>query len=165
MIGPHIKALLLEGQDDFLIPAENVATVLYSHPLEHALLLLSNIRYSKIPVLDTSDHLVGLISLADIANKMMGVEHFDSVLLDGMTVADVMEVDVASVHSSDDLEDILHLLVDAPFLPAIDDDDIFCGIITRKEILKAVNHLVHDLERRYELIEKEIVKQDEQIKN
>lgn len=160
MIGTHVKSLLLEDQASFLIPADNVATVLYSHPLEHALLLLSKIRYSKIPVLDTADHLVGLISLADIANKMMDLDHFDSALLDGMTVADVMEVDVATMKPDNDLEDVLHLLVDAPFLPAVDEKNFFKGIITRKEILKAVNHLVHDLEKRYVLLDKEPVRQE-----
>ncbi|HCI0370879.1 TPA: CBS domain-containing protein, partial [Enterococcus faecium] len=41
-----------------------------------------------------------------------------------------------------------HLLVDSPFLPVVTEDRIFKGIITRKELLKAVNFMVHELERR-----------------
>lgn len=135
-----------------MIPAENVATVLYSHPLEHALLVLSKVGYSKIPVLDSSDCLVGLISLADIVDKMMGIDGFNSNIFDGLSVSDVMEVNVAALKQEDDLEDALHLLVDASFLPIVDEDNTFEGIITRKEVLKSVNHLVHEVERRYELI-------------
>lgn len=152
LIGKYTKSLLLENKESFMIPAENVATVLYSHPLEHALLVLSKVGYSKIPVLDSSDCLVGLISLADIVDKMMGIDGFNSNIFDGLSVSDVMEVNVAALKQEDDLEDALHLLVDASFLPIVDEDNTFEGIITRKEVLKSVNHLVHEVERRYELI-------------
>ncbi len=155
LIGKYTKSLLLENKETFMIPAENVATVLYSHPLEHALLVLSKVGYSKIPVLDSSDRFVGLISLADIVDKMMDLDGFNSDVLEGLSVSDVMEVNVATLKQEDDLEDALHLLVDASFLPIVDEDNIFEGIITRKEVLKSVNHLVHEVEKRYEFVPKE----------
>lgn len=145
----------MENQENFLVSAENVATVLYSHPLEHALLVLSKVGYAKIPVLDFEDHLVGLISLANIIDKMMGLTGFDTSLLDGLTVADVMEVNVSSIHPNGELEDLLHLLVNGSFLPVVDEENIFQGIVTRKELLKSVNHLVHELEKRYVVTPKE----------
>ena len=33
MIGPIVREMLLENQETFLIPAENVANVMYHHPL------------------------------------------------------------------------------------------------------------------------------------
>jgi predicted transcriptional regulator len=159
LIGKYTEALLMENQETFLVPADNVATVLYSHPLEHALLVLSKVGYAKIPVLDSEDHLVGLISLANIIDKMMGLTGFDTDQLEGLTVADVMEVNVPRIQNKDDLEDILHLLVQGSFLPVVSEDNVFEGIITRKEILKAVNHLVHELEKRYTVSMKETVKE------
>lgn len=158
MIGKYTEELLKENQENFIVPAENVATLLYNHPLEHALLILSKVGYAKIPVLDSEDHLVGLIGLSDIVNKMMGLTGFEYHLLEGLTVADVMEVNVPTVTESSDLEDILHLLVDGSFLPVVDENNIFEGIITRKEILKSVNHLVHELERRFVVEPKDAVK-------
>ncbi|OJG90304.1 hypothetical protein RV16_GL001705 [Enterococcus saccharolyticus] len=149
----------MENQETFLVPADNVATVLYSHPLEHALLVLSKVGYAKIPVLDSEDHLVGLISLANIVDKMMGLTGFDMNQIEGLTVADVMEVNVPTIQNKDDLEDILHLLVQGSFLPVVNEDNVFEGIITRKEILKAVNHLVHELEKRYTVSTKGIIKE------
>ncbi|EOT28936.1 cyclic-di-AMP-binding protein CbpB [Enterococcus saccharolyticus] len=159
MIGKYTEALLMENQETFLVPADNVATVLYSHPLEHALLVLSKVGYAKIPVLDSEDHLVGLISLANIVDKMMGLTGFDMNQIEGLTVADVMEVNVPTIQNKDDLEDILHLLVQGSFLPVVNEDNVFEGIITRKEILKAVNHLVHELEKRYTVSTKGIIKE------
>lgn len=158
MIGKYTEELLKENQENFIVPAENVATLLYNHPLEHALLILSKVGYAKIPVLDSEDHLVGLIGLADIVNKMMGLTGFEYHLLEGLTVADVMEVNVPTVSEASDLEDILHLLVDGSFLPVVDEENVFEGIITRKEILKSVNHLVHELERRFVIEPKDAVR-------
>ncbi|HJF18826.1 MAG TPA: CBS domain-containing protein [Enterococcus columbae] len=155
MIGKHIQALLTETEDTFLIPADNVATLLYNHPLEHAMLILTNVGYSKIPVLDSEDHLVGLISLADIMQGISGLTGFDMKLLETLTVADVMEVKVPKMTAKDDLETLLRRLVNEPFLPYVDKDNVFLGIFTRKAILKSVNHMVHELESRYWLVEKE----------
>lgn len=154
MIGKHVKELLTETEDTFLIEAENVATVLYTHPLEHALLVLTNVGYSKIPVLDSEDHLVGLLSLADIMRAISGLTGFDMSLLESLTVADVMEVNVTTIHQNEGLEVLLRRLVNESFLPYVTAENVFLGIYTRKAILKSVNHMVHEIESRYYLIEK-----------
>lgn len=148
MIGPIVRELLLENQETFLIPAENVANVMYQHPLSHGLLVLSKVGYSKIPVLGKDDHFVGLVSLSDVVNKMIDLQTISMDLLEGLTVADVMETDVPTIDENWELEEVLHLLVDSPFLPVVTEERVFKGIITRKELLKAVNFLVHELERR-----------------
>lgn len=148
MIGTAVKELLLEKEDTFLIPAENVANVMCLNPLSHALLVLSQVKYSKIPVLDKGDRFVGLISLSDVVDKMFDITSVDFDKLKDFTVADVMEVNVPIIGEEWELEDVLHLLVDAAFLPVVDDNQCFKGIITRKELLKAINHMAHELERK-----------------
>ena len=44
MIGTAVKELLLEKQETFLVPAENVANVMCLNPLSHAALVLSQVR-------------------------------------------------------------------------------------------------------------------------
>ena len=39
-------------------------------------------------------------------------------------------------------------------LPVVDDNQRFKGIITRKEILKAVNHMAHELEKHHLVLPK-----------
>ncbi|MBM7688333.1 CBS domain-containing protein [Enterococcus ureilyticus] len=148
MIGTAVKELLLEKENTFLIPAENVANVMCLNPLSHALLVLSQVKYSKIPVLDKGDRFVGLISLSDVVDKMFDITSVDFDKLKDFTVADVMEVNVPIIGEEWELEDVLHLLVDAAFLPVVDDNQCFKGIITRKELLKAINHMAHELERK-----------------
>ncbi|MGX7148729.1 cyclic-di-AMP-binding protein CbpB [Enterococcus ureasiticus] len=154
MIGTAVKELLLEKQETFLIPAENVANVMCLNPLSHALLVLSQVKYSKIPVLDKGDRFVGLISLSDVVDKMFDITSVDFDKLQDFTVADVMEVNVPVIGEQWELEDVLHLLVDAAFLPVVDDNQCFKGIITRKELLKAINHMAHELERKHVILPK-----------
>ncbi|MFR7019232.1 CBS domain-containing protein, partial [Streptococcus pneumoniae] len=49
------------------------------------------------------------------------------------------------------ITEVLHKLVDESFLPVVDSEGIFQGIITRKSILKAVNALLHDFSKEYEI--------------
>ncbi|MDT2595720.1 CBS domain-containing protein [Enterococcus dongliensis] len=148
MISPAIEQLMKEHEETMMIPAENVANVIKEHPLEHALLLLSQAGYSTIPVLDKEDHFVGLLSLNDIVKRMLGIDGIDTSNLEKLTVADVMKTDVSVMRLDAELEDILHLLVDAAFLPVLDQEGVFCGIVTRREILKAVNYTFHTFERK-----------------
>ncbi|EOH88490.1 cyclic-di-AMP-binding protein CbpB [Enterococcus pallens] len=149
MISRAIEELMSEKKDAMMIPAENVANVMVGNPLEHALLVLSKVGYSKIPVLDKGDRFIGLLSLNDVVNKMMDLNGIDTKNLSKYTVADVMDTEIDVVKENCDLEDIMHLLVDAAFIPVLDDDGIFKGIVTRREILKAVNHTFHELDKKH----------------
>lgn len=162
MIGESVKELLLEKKETFMIPAENVANVFCLNPLSHALLVLSQVRYSKIPVLDKGDRFVGLVGLSDVVDKMFELKAVDLEKLSDFTVADVMEVNVPIVGENWDLEEILHILVDTSFIPVVDDNQCFKGIITRKEILKATNHMAHELEKRNIVLPK--AEEDREIK-
>lgn len=153
MIGPRVKALLLEADASFLITDEKVAYVQDNHPASHAFLILSQAGYSKIPVLDQDNKFKGFISLNHLTKAMFTVDGIDPDRLSEVCVADLMDQDAEILVLPLDIEDILHELVDHPFLPVVDEAGYFKGIVTRREVLKAVNHLMHSLEQRYELIQ------------
>ncbi|MGX7031000.1 cyclic-di-AMP-binding protein CbpB [Vagococcus zengguangii] len=157
MIISELQEILLEKKEHFLIESERVASVLDKHPLSHAFLILTKVKYSKIPVLNSQDELVGFIGLADIVNQMLAIDGVDFNLLEGKIVADVMEKEVRSVSTIDDIELLLHLAVDHSFIPVRDEQNRFLGIVTRRELLKAVNHLLHTLDDEYVLTSKEHV--------
>lgn len=153
MIGNKIKAML-EDNGDFLIPADRVANVQVDNNLDHALLVLTNIGYTIIPVLDHHGNIKGLISMPVIMKAITGLKdiHFDH--LSDLSVSEVMKTDFAQVEEDYELEDVLHLLVDNPFVCVTDDSGSFKGIITRKVVLAATNRLAHEFENLYEVQEK-----------
>ena len=154
MIGNAVKTLLLENEENFLIPDDKVAHVMDINPLNHALLVLTKVKYTRIPVLDREGRIVGMIGLSDIVNVMFDLSEIDPDNLAGLVVADVMERDIKTISEPFDIEYILHLLVDHPFVPVVDQVGHFTGILTRKEILKSVNHMAHTLENDYQIEKK-----------
>jgi predicted transcriptional regulator len=78
-----------------------------------------------------------------ITETMLGLEKLSFDKLDTLCVGDVMQTDVATIENPYDTEDVLHLLVDNPFLPVVADTGEFTGIVTRREWMKTFNHLVH----------------------
>ncbi|MFW7432574.1 cyclic-di-AMP-binding protein CbpB [Vagococcus carniphilus] len=156
MIGNAVKSIFLENEENLLINGDNVATLTDTNNLEHALLVLTNIGYSKIPVLNKEQQLVGLISLSNVVSEMFDTESINPERLAKVQVSDVMDKNVKATMLPFNIEKILNLLVDSNFIPVVDEKEKFLGIITRKEILKSVNHLAHELELKYDVYEKEI---------
>lgn len=164
MIGKTVEQLLLENDTNFVIPADNVASLLDIHPLNHALLVLTKTGYSKIPVVTTENEFVGLIGLSSVVNEMFDLTDVDSDNLEGKQVKDVVITDIPTLCEPYNVEDILHLLVNNPFIPVIDEQNHFLGILTRRELIKSVNHLAHELETRYDVTEKDTQKKKSKAK-
>ena len=137
MIAKEFEDYLLEHEETFLTPGENLAVMIDTHNVDHAILLLSQMTYSRVPVVTADKKFVGTISLTDIMSYRMRHD------LDDLTVGPDYTV-----------SDVLHKLVDESFLPVVGEDQHFYGIITRKSILKAVNSLLHGFSKKYEIRKK-----------
>ena len=154
MIHKRIQELLLENREQLFIDAENVAILQEDHTLEHAMLVLTNVRYSLIPVLNKENQIVGLVSLAMILQKITGVEQIHMNQLGKYKVRDVMRTEFPIIHQDTQVEDVLNELVDESFICIGNEEDEFVGIVTRKELLKRINFMVHELTREYDFVEK-----------
>lgn len=150
MLNPVIANMLIENRHHFMISADMVATVSENNPLSHAFLVLTKVRYAKIPVLDHDSKFKGLISLPMITETMLGLDHMSFNSLDTMTVKDVMQTEVATIDDPCDLENVLHLLVDNPFIPVVQ-DGYFTGIVTRREVMKGINNIGHNIDKNFQL--------------
>ena len=124
------------------------------HTLDHAMLVLTHVRYSLIPVVNRQNKLTGLISLAMILNQVATLEEIDLSQLHDFQVKEAMETNFPTITLETDIEDVLNELVDHNFLCITNENKEFVGIVTRKEVLKRVNYMVHELNRNYELVEK-----------
>ena len=150
MLNPVIANMLIENRHHFMISADMVATVSENNPLSHAFLVLTKVRYAKIPVLDHDSKFKGLISLPMITETMLGLDHMSFNSLDTMTVKDVMQTEVATIDDPYDLQNVLHLLVDNPFIPVVQ-DGYFTGIVTRREVMKGINNIGHNIDKNFQL--------------
>ena len=150
MIAKEFEQFLLEQEETFLTPAENLAVLIDSHNADHAILLLSQMTYTRVPVVTDKKEFVGTIGLRDIFAYQMEQGLSQEVMAD-TDIVHMTKKDVAVVAPDYTLTDVLHKLVDESFLPVVDEEGLFQGIITRKSILKAVNALLHDFSKEYEI--------------
>lgn len=146
MIHPVIKEQLCHSIEELMIPAANVANVIDSHNLSTGLLILSQVRYSLIPVLSLKDELQGLLSMSMIINSVMTVDRIAYDQLDEMKVSDVMLSKPVRLTLEHSFEDVLHALIDQNFVCIVNncEESIFLGIITRKSILQRITHFLHE---------------------
>ena len=151
MIGKEIGKMLLENKENFLIPAEQVAHIQMTNRLDHALLVLTKIGYTVIPVLDSTYKIRGLISMSMVIDAITSIEDVDFNKLGDICVEEVMQTDFALIEDPYDLEEVLHLLVRNSFVCVASSDGSFTGIVTRSELLKATNRIAHEFENKYDV--------------
>ena len=150
MIAKEFEDFLLQQEDTFLTPAENLAVLIDTHNADHAILLLSQMTYSRVPVVTDQKKFVGTISLTDILSYQMQHEIPDEEFMT-TDIVHMVKKDDLTVGPDFTLTEVLHKLVDESFLPVVDQDNTFQGIITRKSILKEVNSLLHSFANEYEI--------------
>ena len=142
MIHPKIEALVASKMLDFMIPADNVANVIDQHTLSTGLLILTQSNYTMIPVLSAESKLMGVISMSMIIKAVMTVDAIEMERLDELKVRDVMLSQPVRVQSNCHLADVLNYLIDQNFVCVVDEDNRFLGIITRKNVLQRLTHLL-----------------------
>ena len=159
MIAKAFEDFLLSHLDNYLIPAEDLAIFIDTHNADHVKLLLMSNGYSRVPVLTKDKKYVGTISISDILSYQ-AQNQLNDWEVDPTDIREMVNTKIETINEAADLTEIMHKLVDFPFLPVVNDDNVFQGIITRKSILKAVNSLLHDFTNYYDIVPKHDADED-----
>lgn len=153
MIAKEFEEFILREEKTFLTPARNLAVLIDTHNVDHAILVLSQISYTRVPVVTDQMKYVGTISLTDILSYQMKHDYSDE-FFSSMDIVHMTKTDGERLGKDYTVTEVLHKLVEESFLPVVSEDGIFEGIITRKSILKAINSLMHNFSNEYEMRKK-----------
>jgi predicted transcriptional regulator len=140
----NLENLLTTHLQKLMIPSEKVAHVQVGNSLEHALLVLTKSGYTAIPVLDPHYKLHGLISTPIIMESILGLERIEYEKLEQSRVEEVMNKQIPHLKINAQLQDMMQLLVDHPFLCVENDEGLFEGILTRRAVLGLINDALHN---------------------
>jgi acetoin utilization protein AcuB len=127
-----------------------VFTVTPDHSLLNARELMKTHTFRHIPVVEEGGKLVGIISDRDIRSAMPSSLYYEygsekeREKLERFRVKDVMTATVISLSLRDTVQDALLLLRKHKFgaLPVVDDKGILVGILTTRDLMRALENLL-----------------------
>ena len=132
-----------ERQDDlmnilyFLTPKNQVANIYEDSNLRQLMEKLEYHKYTAIPVINHDGQYVGTVAEGDILRVVRDRFNMNIRAALGIPVKDIpRRTNVLPVNANASMEDIIDMAIAQNFVPVTDDNNVFIGIITRKEILK-----------------------------
>ncbi|GGI45175.1 inosine-5-monophosphate dehydrogenase [Paenibacillus marchantiophytorum] len=121
----------------FLLPKDKVAYIHSSSSMKEALEQLEQHYYTALPIVDPEGKYAGTLTEGDLLWTLKDTPGLDFTNMDQVQVCDIEKNtrnESVSIHAH--MEDMLALAADQNFVPVVDDDFIFLGIIRRKDIIE-----------------------------
>ena len=129
----------------FLTPKAEVVTLDRNHTVDQAMEIMARHRYTSVPVLDRYGRYDSTISEGDILwfindNKTRFVEgHMDKTSIRKIQ----RHHKIRPVAINADMDSLIDLVAIQSFVPVVDDEGIFIGIIKRSEIINYALSLIN----------------------
>ena len=120
----------------FLTPKEEVAYVEEDDSLRQVVERLEYHGYSAIPLLSKDGKYIGTITEGDILWEMKDKDYPDVHRMEKIRIMDVpRRRDNEAVNVQESMENLYDKITNQNFVPVVDDDQTFIGIVTRKDII------------------------------
>ena len=132
----------------FLTPKSEVAYVEESDSLRQVLEKMEYHGYTAVPLLSADGRYIGTITEGDVLWKLKKENFPDIHELEEISVMQIARKrDNKAVHVNVDMEGLLERVMRQNFVPVVDDERRFIGIVTRKDVIL---YLRKELQKRQE---------------
>ncbi|MCI8550999.1 MAG: CBS domain-containing protein [Lachnospiraceae bacterium] len=120
----------------FLTPKSEVEFVYEDYSLRQTIEKMEYHRYSEVPVINREGKYVGTITEGDLlwyikANCDLNLKEAENVKLAGIR----RKRQTVAVSVNAKIEDLMERVLNQNFVPVVDDNEIFIGLVKRKDIL------------------------------
>ena len=120
----------------FLTPKSEVAHIYEDDTVRQALDKMECFRYSTIPLLSKDGTYVGTITEGDLLWGLKKLNILNLKEAEDIAITKIARrADYRPVSADSNMEDLMEKAMDQNFVPVIDDQQNFIGIITRKDII------------------------------
>lgn len=134
----------------FLTPKNEVIYENHTSTMRQVLERMEFHRYTAIPLIDAKGHYVGTLTEGDLLWKIKNSENFDFKNAEKILIKDIpRRMKVQPVKINSDIENLIVLAKSQNFVPVVDDNNIFIGIIKRSDIINYCYNMIYD-EHNYE---------------
>ncbi|WP_058304467.1 CBS domain-containing protein [Gorillibacterium timonense] len=129
----------------FLLSKEQVSYLASTISMLEAAEHLERHLYTAIPIIDDHGKYIGTLSEGDLLWKMKRTPGLTFANMDQVPLSEVEQrFQLESVQIDAKMEDMLSLAADQNFIPVVDKDGLFLGIIRRKDIIEYYNESIMD---------------------
>ena len=120
----------------FLKPKSEVAYIYDYHMLRQALEIMEYHRYSSVPILNKEGKYIGSITEGDLLWNLKRLNLLNLKDAEDISIMKIpRKVDYQCVRADSNMEDLIERAMAQNFIPVVDDDEHFIGIITRRDII------------------------------
>ena len=131
----------------FLKPKSEVAFIYDYCTLRQVLETMEYHKYASIPMLNREGEYVGTITEGDLLWGIKSYQNMDLKRAENIFIQDFpRKADYEAVSEDADMEDLLRKAMNQNFVPVVDDQKKFIGIITRKTIIEYCYERMQEME-------------------
>lgn len=120
----------------FLTPKNEVVCESLETSMRQVMEKMEYHGYTAIPLIDKNGKYVGTLTEGDLLWKLKNTPELNFRNTESVKVSDIpRRVSHKSVSINSDIESLINLAIGQNFVPVVDDDGIFIGIIKRSDII------------------------------
>lgn len=121
----------------FLTPKSEVAYINEEDTLRQALEKMEYHKYSAVPVINRQGKYIGTITEGDLLWEIKNRFEFSLREAEQVRIIDIpRRSDNKPVSVNSDMEDLIEKVLNQNFIPVLDDQRNFIGIVTRKDMIR-----------------------------
>ena len=121
----------------FLIAKKDTVHLPFHSTMRQTLEKMEFHHYTAIPLVDEDGKYAGTLTEGDLLWKMKNTPSLTFADTERIWLKDIPRRMVNTpIHINEEMENLLSLAIMQNFIPVIDDNDVFCGIIRRREIIE-----------------------------
>ncbi|QAT40741.1 CBS domain-containing protein [Clostridium sp. JN-9] len=120
----------------FLTPKNDVAFENVNSTMRQALEKMDFHKYTAIPIIDDEGKYVGTLTEGDLLRKLKNTPNLNFNNTNKIIINDIpRRMHNKAVFINADIEDLISLSINQNFVPVVDDNNVFIGIIKRSDII------------------------------
>ena len=120
----------------FLKPKSELAYIYDYHTLRQALEIMEYHKYSSVPILNREGKYVGSITEGDVLWSLKKLNILSIKDAEDISIMKIeRRLDYQCVTAESNMEDLIGKAMEQNFVPVVDDQEHFIGIITRRDII------------------------------
>ena len=131
----------------FLTPKQEVVHLSSKSTMRQALEKMEYHRYSAVPLIDEEGRYVGTITEGDLLWKIKNTPGLSFENTNRILLTDVpLHIVNKPGRITDRIDSLLRLAISQNFVPVIDDQEVFIGIVKRSDIIEYCANLLENRE-------------------